>query len=273
MGRLEKECRLQRSMGVKVREIDPFEIREIVPGFNPESVDGGFIGEGGVIFPWPVIWGYVEGCRKLGVEIMRNSEVKGFEVENGELKGVKVKDETIKVDFVINASGAWSVLISKLAGVELRNRIIKEEICVIESLKPFIDPYILNISTGVYISQSARGEVVGGVVGREATEPDTSSTLDFLIGYAKGAAEMIPLLKGLSVLRQWAGVYDASPDGLPVVGETELKGFVQANGLGRRGMSLAPAIGEIVAKIVLKGKEYDEFSPSRFQFPERTTEN
>ena len=264
MGDLEKGYHLQRSMGVKVREVDPYEIKNIIPGFDPKSVVGGFFGEGGVIFPWPVIWGYEKGCKQKGVEIKPMTQVSEIVVEGGEVKGLKANGEFYKADFVVNAAGAWSNELSRLAGVRSNNVIIKEEICVLESLKPFINPYLLNVSTGVYLSQSARGEVVGGVVGKEVNKPETSSSLDFLIKYAKGAVEMIPSLKGLSVLRQWAGVYDASKDELPVIGETEVKGFIQANGLGKYGMTIGPAVGEIVAEIILKGKTYDKFSPARF---------
>ncbi|MBO8181732.1 MAG: FAD-binding oxidoreductase [Archaeoglobus sp.] len=261
---LEKEYHLQKSMGVKVREVDPYEIKNMVQGFNPKSVEGGFFGEGGVIFPWPVIWGYEKGCKERGVEIKPMTQVSEVVVEGGEVKGLKANGEFYKADFVVNAAGAWSNEISKLAGVELNNTIIKEEICVLESLKPFIDPYILNVSNGVYLSQSARGEVVGGILGKEVSNPETSSSLDFLIKYAKRAVEMIPSLKGLSVLRQWAGVYDSGKDGLPVIGETNVKGFIQANGLGKYGMTIGPAAGELVAEVILKGKTYDKFSPERF---------
>ncbi len=264
--KLEKEYYLQKSAGLKVREIDPFEIKSMVPGFNPESVAGGFYGEGGIIFPWPVIWGYERGCKARGVEIKTNTEVTEIVVENGEVKGLKANGEFFKADFVVNAAGAWSNEISKLAGASLDNIVIKEEICVLESLKPFIDPYILNVSNGVYLSQSARGEVVGGIEGKEIQgKPNTSSSLDFLVKYAKGAVEMIPSLKGLSVLRQWAGVYDCSRDGMPVVGEAEIKGFIQANGLGKYGMSIGPAVGELVAEVILKGRSYNGLSPERFQ--------
>ena len=264
LGRLEEEYHLQKSMGVKVREVDPFEIKNMVPGFNPKAVAGGFYGEGGVIFPWPVIWGYEKGCKEKGVDIKPMTLVSEVVVEGGEVKGLKANGEFFKADYVVNAAGAWSNEISKLAGVELGNMVIKEEVCVLESLKPFIDPYILNISNGVYLSQSARGEVVGGLLGKKVGRPETSSSLDFLIRYAKGAVEMIPSLKGLSVLRQWAGVYDSSKDGMPVIGETRVKGFIQANGLGKYGMTLGPAVGELVARTILNGKTYDKFSPERF---------
>jgi sarcosine oxidase subunit beta len=99
-----------------------------------------------------------------------------------------------------------------------------------------------------------RGEIVGGIVGVEVSEIDTKSSLDFLIRYAKRATELVPKLRGLAVLRQWAGVYDEGRDGLPVLGFTKVKGFVQLNGFGKFGMCIAPAAAEEVAKLIIKGK-------------------
>ncbi|AGK61075.1 Glycine/D-amino acid oxidases (deaminating) [Archaeoglobus sulfaticallidus PM70-1] len=262
MDKLEKEARMQKELGVKLREIDEYELKSLVDGFNTKSVVGAFYGEGGVIFPWPVIWGLERGCKSLGVEIIPQKEV-SVEVSNSRISVKAGNGEEYKFDFVLNCSGAWSASVNRSLGLRC-NRIVKEEICVLESLKPFIDPYIMNVSDGVYLSQSARGEVVGGIIGSEVDSPKTSSSLSFLTKYAKLAVEMIPKLKGLSVLRQWAGVYDSSGDGLPVVGEDKVEGIIQLNGLGRQGMCIAPALGEIVADIILKGKEYEKFSPKRF---------
>ncbi len=262
--KLEEEAKFQRKLGVDVEILQPYEVKEYFPDINTEKFAlASYYADGGVVFPWPVIWGLAKGCRELGVKIHDYTPVK-VEAKGNEVLGVKVGDGLRKADYVVNAAGAWSNEISKQAGVELGNRVVKEEICVTESLKPYIDPYILDISTGVYVSQSMRGEIVGGIVGRESDEINVKSSLDFLINYAKRVTELIPKLRGLSVLRQWAGVYDVGKNGLPVIGFSKVRGFVQANGFGRHGMSVALAAGEAIAELITKGKskEIEKFSPS-----------
>ncbi len=264
---LKREVNVARSQGVKAKILDPEDVKEFVPDVNTDVIVGGSYSEGGVIFPWPVIWGFAKGCREMGVEIKKASEVKEIVTEKGFVKGVKVDGETYKADVVINAAGAWSNEVSKLVGVELGNKIIKEEICVSESLKPYLDPYLLDVSTGVYVSQSVRGEIVGGIVGKEVESPDTSSSFEFLTKYAKLSTELIPKLKGLTILRQWAGVYDIAADELPVVGLTSVNGFLQFNGLGKFGMCLAPALARELAILVFKGenRKIEKFSPIRLK--------
>ncbi len=249
--KLKDELSLQRKLGVRVKQIDANEIKDFIPDFNVDAIVGGIYGEGGVIFPWPVIWGYAKGCRELGVDVRDYTTVEEIVVKNNTVEGVKANGEFFKADFVVNAAGAWSNEISKMAGIELNNKIIKEEICVTESLKPYLDPYLLDVTTGVYLSQSMRGEIVGGIVGSEVEAIDIKSSLDFLVKYAKRAVELIPKLKGLCILRQWAGVYDEGKE-IPNISTTNIRGFIQANGFGKFGMCLAPAAALEVVKLIKK---------------------
>ena len=266
-GKLRNEVKFQNQLGVNSRMISPEEVKELVPDFNPDSgILATYCKESGVIFPWPVIWGLAKGCRENGVEIKTEARVGKIE-KDGTKFFIYASGSKFEFDFVVNSAGAWSSKISEMAGIELENRIIKEEVCVTESIKPYIDPYIHDITSGVYVTQTARGEIIGGITGIEVDRIETSSTIDFAIKYAKRVTEMIPKLKGLAMLRQWAGVYDEGKDGLPVLGFTDAEGFIQANGLGRhRGMIIAPALGKELAKLIEKGENsaIKKFNPQRF---------
>ncbi len=247
---LEEEVKFQRKLGVKVDLLEPSDVKNIFPDINTETFKvASFFRDGGVVFPWPVLWGLAKGCKEHGAKIHEYKPVKVV-VENGRVVGVKSEDGLVKADIVINAAGAWSNEISREAGVELNNKIVKEEICVTESLKPYIGPYILDVTNDLYVSQSMRGEIVGGIIGKEVGEIDVKASLDFLIRYAKRVTKLIPKLRGLSILRQWAGVYDVSENGF-VAGKTSVEGFYQLNGFGRRGMSIAPAAAEELVKSIL----------------------
>ncbi len=265
--KLRESVSMQKRFGIPSKIISPDEVREIVPDFNPETaVLASYCGEGGVIFPWPVIWGLARGCRKNGAEIKTEAKVEKIE-RNGNRFSVYVDEEKHEFDVIVNSAGAWSNEISRMVGIELENRIIKEEVCVTESIKPYINPYIYDISSGLYVTQTARGEIIGGITGTYVDTIDTSSTIEFAVRYARGVTRMIPKLKGLAMLRQWAGAYDEGRDGLPVVGFTEVDGFVQANGLGRhRGMIVAPSLGKELAKLIEKGENsaIKKFDPQRF---------
>ncbi|MEM2243980.1 MAG: FAD-dependent oxidoreductase [Archaeoglobaceae archaeon] len=243
-----REVNLQRKFGLKVEVLQAEEVKEIFPDINVKVFRfASYYPKGGVVFPWAVIWGLAKGCRDLGVEIydFKKAEVV---VENGKVRGVNT-GEFHEADVVVNSAGAWSKEINEKLGIKDDRTIIREEICVTESIKPYLDPYILHVSSGLFLSQSMRGEIVGGIVGKQ--NGGINSSLDFLIRYAKLATNLVPKLKSLAVLRQWVGVYDEGIDGKPVVGFSNVQGFYQLNGFGRKGMSIALACAEKAAEEIL----------------------
>lgn len=242
------EVDLQRKSGLKVKILHAEEVRDVFPDINTSAFKfASYYPKGGVVFPWAVVWGLAKGCRDLGVEIydFKKAEVV---VENGKVKGVNA-GEFHEADIVVNSAGAWSKEINEKLGIRDDRVTVREEICVTESIRPYLDPYILHVSNGLFLSQSMRGEIVGGIVGKQ--NGGINSSLDFLIRYAKLATNLIPKLKGLAILRQWAGVYDEGINGRPVIGFSKIQGLYQLNGFGRKGMSIALACAERAVKEIL----------------------
>ncbi len=77
-----------------------------------------------------------------------------------------------------------------------------------------------------------------------------------------------PALRDVTVIRQWAGMYDITPDHLPIVGPTaQLEGWWQALGWSGRGMLLAPYLTELLAEHLVTGTAPEmlrQFLPDRF---------
>ncbi|MGI0151856.1 MAG: NAD(P)/FAD-dependent oxidoreductase, partial [Thermoplasmata archaeon] len=133
-------------------------------------------------------------------------------------------------------------------------------------------PMVVRLRDGLYFSQTMRGEIVGGLA-PPSSGPSTAltSSPEFLRRMAQALTGLIPALGGLGVLRSWSGLYDDTPDGLPIIGEAPgLPGFIQANGFGGHGFMLAPAAARRIAAIVL-GEPIDlepaRFGPGRFENP------
>jgi sarcosine oxidase subunit beta len=81
---------------------------------------------------------------------------------------------------------------------------------------------------------------------------------DFSFGYlgrtARVLLEWAARRADLSVVSQWAGVYDTTPDKRPLVGEyPERPGFFALNGWSGRGMLLAPLSAELLARQLAGG--------------------
>jgi sarcosine oxidase subunit beta len=124
---------------------------------------------------------------------------------------------------------------------------MRHEICSSEPLKPFLGPMVSELSTGLYISQSMRGELVGGLsMHDEGSTFSVGSRLAFLAQYGRRITALMPRLGDIKILRQWAGSYDMSPDGDPILGPAPgHPDFFLACGFVGRGFMMAPIVGEL----------------------------
>ena len=269
-GRLERASVLHNSLGVPTRMLSQGGAKEIVP-----QLDGGrfvaaaFNPDDGVVFPWPFMWGYAQGARKLGVQIETFTKVLGIDTAGGKVTAVQTDRGTVHCNTLVNAAGAWSPGVARLAGIELPNQPHRHEICSSEPLKPWLGPLVSIIGSGLYFSQSMRGEIVGGM--GDPDEPaglEMGSTLRFLSRYSKAIVDCIPALRDVKVIRQWAGCYDHTPDNNPILGETPgLPNFLQVNGFVGHGFMMAPAVTEAMATWMTGGQKdeiFDRFTLDRF---------
>ncbi|KFA93748.1 FAD-dependent oxidoreductase [Archangium violaceum] len=269
--RLERNVALHNKHGVPTRLLTVDEAREIVPGLSLAGARAAsYNPEDGVIFPWPFLWGYANGCRKAGIKVETFTNVTGFETSDGLVRKVKTDRGDIACDTVVLASGAWSPEIAKMVGVKLPNEPHRHEILSTEPLKPFLSPLVSVLDSGLYFSQSMRGEIVGGM--GDAKEPaglNMGSTLRFVSRFSQALLEQMPDLGHVKVLRQWAGCYDVTPDNNPVLGRTPgLENLLQMSGFVGHGFMMAPAVAERMAGWMTTGESdelFTRFNLRRFQ--------
>lgn len=267
---LEANAELQRRFGLKTRMVTPDEARGIVPELATEGLLGGaFNPDDGVVFPWPFVYGYAQRAEELGATVCPFTRVVGLETEAGRIRRVVTDRGTVEADVVVNATAAWSPEVARMAGVELPNRPYRHEILVTEPLKPWLGPMVSLLGTGLYLSQSMRGEIVGGMGDPDEPEGLTfDASFRFVTRFARTAARLLPILSGVRVVRQWAGAYDVTPDEHPIVGEVPgARGFVQLVGFGGHGFMMAPAVTEMAAEWLTGGKKdpyFDRYTIDRF---------
>jgi sarcosine oxidase, subunit beta len=260
---LEQAAELQNEHGLPTRIIDPTEAREIVPELDVSRfVAASWNPDDGVVFPWPFVWGYARDAAKLGVDIHTHTRVTDLVTEGSRVSGVVTARGTIRAERVLCCAGAWSPEITRMVGVELPSKPHRHEICSTEPLKPFLRPLVGDLSDGLYFSQSARGEIVGGISNHDVPPGiDHDSSARFLGLYARALSRAMPILAEVKILRQWAGCYDLTPDGNPLVGELdEAPGLFLASGFMGHGFMMAPVMGELYARHLLLGEEKELFA-------------
>lgn len=203
-----------------------------------------------------LLYGYRRAALQRGAELREGVAVTAVLRDGGQVAGVATADGEILAPVVVNATGGWSSELSRLAGIRVPNVPLRREVLVTESSRPFMDTMITFYRPiEGWFHQTLRGELVAGVV--TPTEPEGvnfRASGRHLSRVAHHVVDKAPRLAALRVVRQWAGVYDVTPDRKPMIGPVaQLAGFIQANGDNGRGIALIPYIAELLAEWIDTG--------------------
>lgn len=260
-----------RELGIPASLSGPREARQRLPvlrGGEPPA--GAMLGRDAIVHHDAVVYAYRKACVAAGVRLLERREVVGLSTRAGAVAGVALRDGEILAPIVVNAAGGWSSGVAGMAGLRVANVPLRREVIVTEPSKPFMGPAITFYRpTEGWFNQTLRGELVAGVV--DPDEPvgmNHASTFRFMNRTASVLLRKAPRLGHLRVIRQWAGVYDMTPDRKPLVGPVRSPpGFVQANGYSGRGFALAPIVAELLATWLVTGERPEllaPFDPDRF---------
>jgi sarcosine oxidase, subunit beta len=253
---LRERAEMNQILGVNSRVIFPEEIQRLVPAMalktNPHYpvMAALYHPPGGIIRHDAVVWGYARGCDCRGVHIHPFTTVTAINTRGGVVQSVTTNRGEITAKWVVNCTAGHASTISRMVGIDMPITTHPLQACVSEPLKPFLDPVIVSATLHIYVSQTDRGELV---IGQEI-DPYTSysfrSTLPFLEGAAAHVLDLFPCLSEVRFLRQWAGICDMTPDYSPIMGTTDVKGFLVDIGWGTYGFKAGPVSGEQTAALI-----------------------
>ena len=245
-----KNVALQQSLDVPVKLLTAEEAREIVPHLNIEGLYGAtFCPTDGHINPFTCNISYAEAARRLGVEVLTFTEATGITVEKGKVTGVETTAGYISTDKVLNASGGHSAQVAAMAGVDLPTYPERHQILVTEPVAAMQDPMVISLAHGFYCQQVPHGSFLMGFGDpNELKEHVVTSSWHFMEEMAAKVLPVMPPLAKLRVVRQWAGLYNISPDAQPILGPVpEVEGFYCSVGYSGHGFMLAPVTGMALA--------------------------
>jgi sarcosine oxidase subunit beta len=238
------------------------QMRSYVPAldYSPSArfpVVGGFIQRrGGTARHDAVAWGYARAASALGVDIIQNCEVMGFELDSSGVCGVHTSHGKIATGKVGLTVAGHSTLLADQLGFRLPMTSYALQAFVSEPIKPVLDKVVLSPATGVYLSQSDKGElVIGGGLDLYASYAQRGN-LPTVEAATAGMLTMFPSFSRLRMLRQWAGIVDVVHDSTPIFGPAPIKGVYLNCGWGTGGFKAIPAGGWCMAHMIAKAEPH-----------------
>ncbi len=257
MEQFEKNIMVQHKFSIPSRLITPAEAKGIVPYLNLEGVVGGaFCPTDGHANPFRVTQAYADAAQRLGVKIYKYTEALAIDVKNSKIAGVETDKGYIKTNKVVNAAGGHAKEIGEMVGIDIPVKSERHEILATEPVNQLQGPMVMSFSYNIYCQQTPDGSFVMGYGPDNAPESyNINSSWQFMEKMAEKVTYLLPLLGNLRVVRQWAGLYNITPDRQPIIGEVEdIEGFFMAVGFSGHGFMIAPMTGKIMAEMIT-GKE------------------
>jgi glycine oxidase len=255
----------QRTKGVVAEPLTPAQLREREPHLAP-AASAFYLPGDHQIDNRLLMHALVQSCRRRGVELILGHPVLSVERKGNFVTGVVLGEsspERIDAPRVINTAGAWAGQISADGLSSIPVRPVKGHMVALETAEPQLRHVIR--SNHVYLVPREGGRVLVGSTMEEAGF-DKTPRAAAITGLLTAAQQLAPGLAEAAITEFWAGLRPAAPDGLPILGPTEVKGYWLATGHFRNGILLAPITAEIMSCWLLMGKpacDVGAFLPSR----------
>ena len=247
----------QQELGVPVEVLTPEEACAIVPGLAIDDLVGAtFCGADGIANPHAIVQGYAKNARKLGVEIVRSSEVTGMEIEGRRVRVVTTDDDRWELDWVVNAAGPWARSVGAMAGLEIPVDPVKRQYFITKPMDWIPDrfPLLIDWGSGVYMHKQSGGMLIGESDPNQPPSFNQQADWEFLAKVTEHAIARVPRVEEAEIQSTVAGLYEVSPDHNAILGRVpELENFVCANGFSGHGMQHAPAVGLVTSELIVDG--------------------
>ena len=261
----------QRGIGVETHEVSGDDVAALWPHARLDDM-AAFAHEprGGYGDAYLTAQAFAATARRAGARVAQGAPVASLEMDAQGVSGVRLVDgRRVATRRVVLAAGPWSVALAAGVGADLPIRVHREEIVL---LKPGVDtaglPVFSDLVSLQYVRPDVGGEILFGnsdLATLKPADPD-----DYLNRADEAFVEMtvekvghrFPGLDDAVLASSYAGCYDVTPDYNPVISLVEaVPGLVVAAGFSGHGFKISPAVGRLVADLVVHGSARDDRIP------------
>ncbi|HBY92556.1 MAG: FAD-binding oxidoreductase [Ardenticatenaceae bacterium] len=276
---LKANIALQQRVGIDTRFVTPQEMKELEPHVSTEDVAGAaYEPEAGYADPAAAANAFAAAARRFGASILQGARVTGIQAAAGRVTGITTSQGVIAAGAVVIAAGPWTPLLARTADVEMPVTTCRVQVCFYRWPEEFRGHMIyVDFVKRVYLRpETGRLMLVGSVDPGEAEDrvedPDNVNErpdFEMVSLFAEQIAQRYPDMQRGASAGGYASVYDITPDWHPILDELPgVSGLYCCAGGSGHSFKLSPAIGEMMAGLVVDGKhpadDVNLFSFDRF---------
>jgi len=189
-------------------------------------------------------------ARLPNVQVIERCPVTGFIRDGERIVGVETAQGEMRADRVVVAAGAWSGELLATLGLELPVKPMKGQMILFKCAEDFLPSMVL--AKRRYAIPRRDGHILVGSTLEDVGFDKTPSSSAFE-SLRETAIELLPALADAEVIKHWAGLRPASPEGIPYIGPVPGHDGLWLNcGHFRNGLVLAPASCQLLTDLMLE---------------------
>ena len=249
--------------GFSARWLDVQDVRALDSRLSEEILGAVLLERLGMVDSRLLTMALMDAAGRRGASIVVDRAV-GVAWSGDRAVGVNTTGGEIACRAVVFATGPWSGAIGEWTGLSVPVTPLKGQIVRLEGLSP---PLLYHIAGPGAVVQKADGKLWVAAT-EEEVGFNLTTTSEARESLLERAARVFPSVSDARVLEQTACLRPKTPDGLPILGKVpERDNVYLATGGGKKGVMLAPAMGRVVADLVMRGETQvpiGDFAPERF---------
>ena len=259
---LQQNIAMQRSVGISTRIVSREEARELAPAFHLDEGEAfAWEPESGHGDPSGTALAYATRARELEAQVVLGSPALAMEVSHGRVTAVVTERERYETPIAVVATGPWSSRFLGRLGIELPLLATRHEVFLLRRSMDRVPshPGGGDMANLIYFRPEGSDlTLVGNGNREEEADPDAynpHASMDFVQDIWPRLARRIPGMADARFFTGYAGLYTTTPDLHPVIGGVDgIEGLYVCTGFSGHGFKLSPAVGIVVAELILEGR-------------------
>ncbi len=267
MATLERKVAFERACGLDTALLGCTEALRRCPGLDNRVIGGAWSGDEGWIDPLVVGRGLIRAARQAGVRFRTHAGVTAITAGRGGFH-VQTKRGPVRCRRMVNAAGAWGGKVATLTDVRVPVWAGPQHMNVTEAAPRSLDVLMQHATRHLTLKQTGNGAFLigGGWPAPEDPRKGAGVFADSIAGNVRVAADLLPAIRGLRIVRTWSGLKPVVGDGLPLLGAAAgLPGYFFCI---TKGYTVAPLCARMVADMMTgRAPDWDPtpFAAERFR--------
>jgi glycine/D-amino acid oxidase-like deaminating enzyme len=275
---INEEVERGQAVGLDVRHISSSEAERLAPFLRAGSGRAAWYNATDLYLePGDLPRAYVRAAEALGASVLEHTPVTAIGTRDGAIERVVTDQGEIRTPVVVDAAGAWTRVVADMTGIRVPIVPTRHQLYITRPIDGIVaeQPIVRVLDVNVYVRPERGGLMLGGyepdplqvdvaTLGADFQIKDLALDFEPLRRLTQEVRGEFPALQDAEIDEFRGGLPTMTADGRHIIDRVpRVDGFFVASGCCVGGLSISPAIGEVLADWIVDGEPGVDLSSLR----------